>query len=422
MFILYTRSRDVLDEQGECVIITVHSLGKFEIRNENLLLDEDIMRSDMLTKLLMYLLIHRANPITIQELSDALWTDEETDNPAGALKNLMYRLRTILRKNLGEEDYILTSRGVYSWNPEIAVTLDAELFEQFYEAGKKENDDTKKIGNYEKALALYHGDFMSKITDRHWVVTASAYYHSLYLSAIKTLAELYIKGEQYEDAERICSEGLKYDAVDEWLHSYRITALICQNKQKLAQECYEQASKVLYDALGVHKSEQLEQVHQELLKMSKGTEAEALEKVHLDMQEAETPEGAFICGYPVFREIYRLEARKLGRLGSAQYIMLLTVKLREGASAGNEQMEKYIINQAMGQMETALRSSLRIGDVASRYSDSQYVALLPACTYENCVMVAERVRRRFEEKSKSRRVVMEADFEEMTRVASSIVR
>ena len=54
------------------------------------------------------------------------------DNRAGALKNLMYRLRNTLKKNLGEEDYILTGRGTYYWNPDIPIWLDCEEFDSWY--------------------------------------------------------------------------------------------------------------------------------------------------------------------------------------------------------------------------------------------------------------------------------------------------
>lgn len=401
-------------------MITVYSLGKFQLLNNDRTLDENEIRSDMLTKLLIYILIHREHPITIQELSEALWNEDETENPAGALKNLMYRLRGILKKKLGAEDFILTSRGVYYWNPKIEIYFDAEQFEQYCKEARRETAVSEQIGNYEKAIALYQGDFMTRITDKHWIATLSAYYRSLFLSAIKTLAERYMADERYEDVERICADGLKYDEVDEWLHCHKITALIRQNKQQLARECYEQAVKILYDALGIRNSKQLERVQQELLKMKKGTAAEGLESVHMDMQEEAEQEGAYICGYPVFREIYRLEARKNSRLKNSQYIMLLTLRIKEAALPENEQMKKFVLNQAMNQMEEVLREFLRIGDVAARYSDSQFVVLLPTCTYENCLMVSERIIKHFQDKNKGRRVFVKTDFEEVINSSSLI--
>ena len=70
----------------------------------------------------------------------------------------------------------------------------------------------------------------------HWVVTMNAYYHSLYLSAIKDLAELYIKSGLYDELEAICNEALHYDNVDEQLYYYLIYARMKRNKFKLTNE------------------------------------------------------------------------------------------------------------------------------------------------------------------------------------------
>lgn len=412
----------IRSEEG-AAILTVSTLGKFEIFCDGEILNDDVMRSDMLTKLLMYMLVHREHPVSIQELSEALWDENETDNPAGALKNLMYRLRTILKKTFGDTDYILTSRGVYSWNPEVPVIIDAEQFERYCEEAKKTDDRQKSLTCYERAADLYQGEFMMRIADRHWVVTLSTYYHSLLISAIKSLSNLYMQEERYEDVERLCTEVLRYDSVDEWLHCTLITSLIRQNKQKLAMQQYEDTVKILYDALGVRNSAQLKAVHEELLKMSKGADAERIENVHEDMLEKAEPEGAYICGYPVFREIYRLEARKISRLGESEYVLLLTLQLRDGAVADDkEQMRQFLIKKAMNQIEEVLMEALRIGDVAARYSDSQFVVLLPTCTYESCLMVTQRILSKFHEKNDGKRIQIKTDYEEVAISATSLVR
>lgn len=408
---LYTERRN--RSRRKCAILTVQTLGKFQLSDSGKRLDEDTMRSDMLARLLLYLLLHREHPVTVQELSEALWDEEETENPAGALKNLMYRLRNLLKKHLDDSEYIVTGRGAYSWNLEIPVWLDVEQFEQYYENAKRAEESGEQIRYYESALSLYQGDFMAKIGDKHWVATLSAYYHSLWASAIKALAGLYLAAERYEDVERICAEGLHFDAVNEELHCLRITALMRQKKQRLAMECYEHANKALYDTLGVRDSAQLKAVYEELLSLSKGSDAEGLETVHEDIQEKEEPEGAYVCGYPVFQAIYRLEARKNSRAGEPQYVMLLTLVRREEGGTCNEQMATYILNRGMEQMEAVLKNVLRIGDVAARYSDSQYVILLPACNRESCGRVAERISKHFVEKNKGNKLMVKTEYEEI---------
>lgn len=402
-------------------MLEVSALGKFKIVENGNVLNDDVLRSDMLKKLLIYILGHREHPITIQELSEALWQEDETDNPAGALKNLMYRLRNILKATFGDQKYIITSPGSYSWNKEIGVSYDAEHFEKYCKDAKRATKEKDVISNYEKALDIYQGDFLENVLDKHWAVTLSTYYHSMFLSATKALAELYLKKECYQELEQICVNALRFDKVDEQLYCYHIRALIRQNKYDLAMKNYEEATKILYDALGVRNSAGLKEVQQELLKMSKGTEAERIEDVHDDMEE-EQPEGVFLCGYPIFKEIYRLEARKIGRLGEAEFLLLMTVELSDGVTAENDKMKQFLIKQAMKQLEDSLKETLRIGDVAARYSDSQYVVLLPTCTYENSMKVSNRILTAFSAKNKGKKVTVKVAYEQVSDANSKFVK
>ena len=52
----------------------------------------------MITKLLVYMICNKNHIVTLEQLTEAPWTDEESENPYGALKNMMYRLRGTLRK------------------------------------------------------------------------------------------------------------------------------------------------------------------------------------------------------------------------------------------------------------------------------------------------------------------------------------
>lgn len=79
----------------------VNTLGRFCITNEDVVLNEEGIRSPMLTKLLLFMVTHRAQTLTTDDIATAIWLEEEVENPAGALKNLMYRLRTILKRVLG---------------------------------------------------------------------------------------------------------------------------------------------------------------------------------------------------------------------------------------------------------------------------------------------------------------------------------
>lgn len=368
-------------------MLTVNTLGKFQVTDGEAVINDDNLHSVMLSKLLMYMLLYRDKALTTEDMAAAIWQEEETDNPAGALKNLMYRLRKNLNTYFGDVEFILTNRGSYRWNPEVKVMLDIEMFEQLINEAKQNNIYEEAIIKYEQAIALYNGDFMTKLMDMHWIMTLNTYYHSTYLSAVKALAELYTKMERYEDLEALCNEALKYENGDEQLYCYQIEARMRSGKISLALDSYEKAREIMEKELGIRKTTVLNKVYEELLSMSKGQTAYNIKEIHEDIVE-EDPQGVFLCGYPIFKEIYHLEARKCARSGEPENLLLLTLECQNDEP---KELSEFRIKQTMAALEETLKECLRVGDVAAKYSETQFIILLPTCTKELSLFVANRV-------------------------------
>lgn len=379
----------------------VRLFGRFEVSGQNRTLDEEKIRSEMVTKLLSYVFCHRKRNVTIQELGDALWHDDGSDNPAGALKNLMYRLRNIMKKEWERSDFIVTGRGTYAWNPEIPLEIDAEEFEKLCKNAHRNEEAEEEIAELEEAVELYRGTFLPKLTGEYWVASLATYYHSMYLTAVKQLAALLEEHSRYDEMAQVCSRAIDLDALDEELHCWFIKALIGQNKQNLAIEHYQKTVDLLYDNLGVRPSQELRGVYEELLKQKHEQELD-LSKIQKELKADDNGKGAFLCEYGVFKKSYHLEIRRAGRLGMSIYLSLITlypsinVKKDSGAYTN-------IINKGMDMMQQILLTSLRTGDVISRYSSTQFIIMLPTCQYETAMMVMDRIQNRFyssEEKTK----------------------
>lgn len=125
--------------------LNVCTFGEFQISNEKGILNIEKIHSEMLTRLLAYMVCHRDKSITVQELVEVLWAKGESANPSGALKNLMYRLRNLLKKTWGNYDFIIARRGLYQWNPHIVLNVDAEDFEQCCKEIGSESSVEKQI-------------------------------------------------------------------------------------------------------------------------------------------------------------------------------------------------------------------------------------------------------------------------------------
>ena len=96
----------------------------------NIILGKDQMKSKKLFKLLVYLLYYHQRFISSEELIDILWYEDEVENPIAALKNLIYRLRTLLKQQLNLYDFVITGQGGYLINRQYTIEIDAYLFEK----------------------------------------------------------------------------------------------------------------------------------------------------------------------------------------------------------------------------------------------------------------------------------------------------
>lgn len=103
------------------------------------------------------------------------------------------------------------------------------------------------------------------------------------------------------------------------------------------------------------------------------------EKVHLS--------GAYQVEYDSFKRIYQFVSRCIERNGREVQIVLFTI-VHKNISG----MEMDELQDAMIHLETAIRTSLRKGDVATRYNNTQYIVILMDTNRDNGEMVAARIK------------------------------
>ena len=120
-------------------MLKVTIFGNVSLTNGTVTLGEEDIRANKLVQLLIYMICNRETVVTGKQLSEQFWSGNSRNpgNPENALKNLMYRLRSVL-KLLGPEEYIRTCRGGYQWNPEIALETDYEQLARGSRRGGRE--------------------------------------------------------------------------------------------------------------------------------------------------------------------------------------------------------------------------------------------------------------------------------------------
>lgn len=368
---------------GDCVIITM--FHKFSFSYHEREIDSETMKSEKLVKLFAYLLSHYQRTVPSSELVDVLWYLDDVDNPIGALKNLIYRLRTLLKKEFGLTDFIITGKGSYSINPNYHLQIDTVIFEK-YEALLK---TSQKPEYYEHLLESYTGKYLMEIKEDHSVLSKRVYYHSLFMDKTIEYAMLLEEQKEYEKMERIARQAIAIDNLKECIYEILIRSLYFQKQYKKAKDTYKTTTDLLYQTLGVKPSQSLLELYEMIKKETHDDELDIME-VQQELANDET-QGAFLCEYGTFREIYAMQTRTIGRLGICSHLCLVSVM---DHSMIEDDYSKKAVERVMNKVQEALLKGLRIGDVVSRLNVNQFVVLLPSCNYENAISVMNRVLRK----------------------------
>ena len=350
-------------------------------------LGEEEFHSPSLVRLLAYILQNHGKVISSQELIEVLWPEEEGENPLGTLKNLVYRLRTILKKLDKDMDFILTGKKAYFWNPDLPVEIDTEIFDKNYREGQVGDRETKKTC-YEKAIHVYPGAFLGRHEEIYWVLSTKVTYESSYNSMVSELCRILLEDKEYERAEDIANQALKQDNLSEENHAWLIRALIGQNKMKLALDHYHTAEELLYENLDIEVTEQLQSIWPLLMEQTQSKEKN-IKKIQKELMD-DYRQGAFFCEYGTFKKIYQLELRRADRMGISVFMSLLTIGFVPLKKTAPER-RNHLILEAMDNMKEVLLTCLRSGDVITRYSKSQFIVLLPTCQYETARKVMSRI-------------------------------
>lgn len=369
----------------------VQMFGGFRLTIGDTSITNKIQQAKKPWNILEYLVYYHNREIPSDELVGIIWSDDNNVNPTNALKTLIFRTRKLLDPfNLPTQQLISQNRGSYCWNPEVSLTLDTSEFEelcrQSNQAGLAEEEQLKLLT---QALELYKGDFLPKSSWEPWVIPVSRHYHSLFVHSAMQAVELLSKNEEWDSIVKLCRHAVTVEAHNEDFQYHLIYALYCSGHQRQALEQYRIMVNSFYNEFAITPSERMTDLYKMIQDREHGVNMD-LSLIQKSMQEDQALLGAYFCEFTVFRDIYQLERRAIARTGDSIFLGLLTL-----SEEGGGLPKSSILARAMGHLGNAAASSLRHGDVYTRYSVSQYMLLLPSASYENGEMVMQRIIRNY---------------------------
>lgn len=338
-------------------------------------------------QLFLILLYAGDKGMTRDGLLDMLYGSSDSENPGGNLRATIFRLRRLLEKSgLPEHDYIRTGNNVYYWDPgNLPVYIDAKEFE----AAAEEALEHKDIASLKNACTLYKGEFLVQLTGERWVTKISIRYQNLYFRCLRTANEELRKKREYGELLKLCSAACELYPYEEW-QIMKIDCLIAMKCYKEAMQVYDEAVSGYFEEQGLPPSEIMLKRFRVMSGQIRYT-SDTLRDITESLLERERIHGPYYCSYPAFIDCYRLIARMTERIEFTSVLIcftLLDVEFRvlDGADE--------LLKAASEQLNYAIGSSVRKGDLFTCCSPGQYLVMLNGTSPEFCRRIHQRIERK----------------------------
>ncbi|MDA3846357.1 MAG: bacterial transcriptional activator domain-containing protein [Vallitaleaceae bacterium] len=293
-------------------------------------------------------------------------------DPKSTLRTQMHRLRQVLKEDhiSDESRTLLYTNGYYRWNGQIDIRLDVDVFEALIRQGNNlmETDSSEAVVTYQRALALYIGDYLPECVDHYWVFPVRNRYRRLFLETMHNVIKILKEKEDYDEILKLCHKAILIDVYEEEFHLELMEAMGMKGERRQALDHYAHITAFYDKEMGVHPSTKMRTLHKKLL-LSKH-EIYSEEDLTGILESDTYIESAFFCEVEAFKSIYELERRRSERSGADFSIGVLTVANNKGDTHSQKELRA-------NRLKRYLMEHLRKGDTLTKWNEHQFLVLLP---------------------------------------------
>jgi len=238
--------------------LCIQALGQIQIR----LADKPVTGADWQTEVtrdLLYLVLSDRRGWSKEVIGEILWPESSPSQLNQRFKNTIYRLRRALN-----QDVILYSDGIYTFNREIDYEYDVEQFEDFLAQARKAVGVDAQIEAYQTAFRIYSGEYLPGI-DGEWVLPERQHLQQAFLNTGLQLAKLYMQVEKYAKALEVCRRMITVDPCLEEAYRTAMHLYAREGNRAAIAQLYRDLQNILLEYAGAPPSPQTESLYRSLV-------------------------------------------------------------------------------------------------------------------------------------------------------------
>ncbi|GAB3995876.1 hypothetical protein GCM10029992_14290 [Glycomyces albus] len=265
----------------------------------------------MRRRLLAVLLARAGRQVTVDELSDAVWSGAPPRSAASTLLVHVHRLR----QALGDPERIHRDPSGYR----IAVSaeeFDVLRFNELYHRARSQRAETKPeaaVESLERALALWRGEPYADIEPSRQITVAIERLTEQRLIARQALQEALLDAGRHHEAIASLTELADAHPYVERISALLMLALYRAGRQAESLEVYRKRRAAMVDSLGVEPGSLMRRVHEAVLRSDDRLENVATGTLDRRWEPMSTPPVEAAAPVAVPRELPRAPDRLVGR-------------------------------------------------------------------------------------------------------------
>ena len=184
--------------------IVIRVFGSIEIHSATGVLTQEKMKSPLMCRMLLFLLLTNRSAQTAMNIASVLWPEDDSLQNQEArhsnLRGIIYRFRQLFSL-ISPYDLVVTTNSGYRLNPDLRIITDMENFDCAWNAVQSASSAAQKMEMTKQAMSIYNGEIYPPARGEHWLSAWSHHYRSRYLALAN---ELLCKLSVSQDWDAVC--------------------------------------------------------------------------------------------------------------------------------------------------------------------------------------------------------------------------
>lgn len=351
-----------------------------------------------IAKLFVILALQGEQGIPRRELIRQLFYQQSAEFDTGAnLRITVYRLRRALKNAWipcpEGEDYILSGRGLYRWNPSIPLSVDVVEFRDLAAKAEAETDREASLRLGQEAFALCLGEFLPEFGSEEWVGRWQAEWERTFKELFLQQYGLMIQGGGHVRAYNLAKWAASLYPYEEY-QIYMLDCLIARNHYDEAFQLYEDTTAMYFREIGMEPSEAMKERLEKIQNANYAAQT-TLDRIREQLENNETWDyGPYDCPLPRFIDNYQFVKYTIQRSGQPASVLVMTMEDSRKVPLTPGEERTVEIGRILRE---CIRKTGRKSDMMTQYDGLTFLLLLIGVGESECWMIADRILRRFRE-------------------------